>query len=244
MVSGAPVVVDGLAEKLSSAIGVLLIAALVVMTLTLALVFGPPLRLLPLALALAAAAIAFGLLSALGGSLTMASIAVLPILIGLAVDYAIQFQARFVEARASGSPAPRAAIEAGARGGPVIGTAAVATIAGFCVLLLSPIPMVRGFGVLLVLGVAIAFVLALTAGLALLSLTGRGRRPDPAPRDGARRPPARSGRRRGRRGRPPVRGPGGSAGGRSRSRSPRRAGCSRSASCSPPPAGSRARGPR
>ena len=30
----------------------------------------------------------------------MASIAVLPILIGLAVDYAIQFQARFGEARA------------------------------------------------------------------------------------------------------------------------------------------------
>ena len=60
VVSGAPVVVDGLAEKLSSAIGVLLIAALVVMTLTLALVFGPPARLLPLAIALAAAAIAFG----------------------------------------------------------------------------------------------------------------------------------------------------------------------------------------
>ena len=38
-----------------------------------------------------------------GGSLTMASIAVLPILIGLAVDYAIQFQARFDEAVASGA---------------------------------------------------------------------------------------------------------------------------------------------
>ncbi len=229
-------VVDGLAEKLSSAIGVLLIAALVVMTLTLALVFGPPARLLPLAIALAAAAIAFGLLSALGGSLTMASIAVLPILIGLAVDYAIQFQARFAEARASGSPAPRAAIEAGARGGPVIGTAAVATIAGFCVLLLSPIPMVRGFGVLLVLGVAIAFVLALTAGLALLSLLGApARRPRPA---AAASPGSR------RRRRPPVSGPGGSADGRSRSRSPRRAGCSPSASCWPRPDGSPARGPR
>ena len=94
----------------------------------------------------------------------MASIAVLPILIGLAVDYAIQFQARFVEARSSGSSPARAAVEAGARGGPVIGTAAVATMAGFCVLLLSPIPMVRGFGLLLVIGIAIAFVLALTAG--------------------------------------------------------------------------------
>ena len=174
VVSGAPVVVDGLAEKLSSATFVLLIAALVVMTLTLALVFRPPVRLLPLAVALIAAAITFGLLAAVGGSLTMASIAVLPILIGLAVDYAIQFQARFVEARASGSSPPRAAVEAGARGGPVIGTAAAATMAGFLVLLLSPIPMIRGFGVLLVVGIAISFVLALTAGLALLSLTRKG----------------------------------------------------------------------
>ena len=42
----------------------------------------------------------FGALSLAGGSLTMASIAVLPVLIGLAVDYAIQFQARFDEQRA------------------------------------------------------------------------------------------------------------------------------------------------
>jgi hypothetical protein len=172
VVSGAPVVVDGLADKLSSAIVVLLVAALVVMTLTLALIFGPPARLLPLAVALVAAALTFGLLAALGGSLTMASIAVLPILIGLAVDYAIQFQARFTEARASGSSPARAAVEAAARGGPVIATAAFATAAGFLVLLLSPIPMVRGFGVLLVAGIAIAFVVALTGGLALLSLTG------------------------------------------------------------------------
>ena len=38
----------------------------------------------------------------------MASIAVLPILIGLAVDYAIQFQARFDEARERGLLARRA----------------------------------------------------------------------------------------------------------------------------------------
>ena len=43
-------------------------------------------------------------------------------------------------------------------------------------LLLSPVPMVRGFGVLLVVGIAVAFVLALTAGTAALSLP---------PRDGA-----------------------------------------------------------
>ncbi len=173
VVSGAPVVVDGLSEELTDAILVLLIGALVVMTVTLALIFGPPARLLPLGVALVAAAVTFGLLAAFGGSLTMASIAVLPILIGLAVDYAIQFQARFNERRAEGSSPPRAAVEAAALGGPVIATAALATGAGFLVLLLSPIPMIRGFGVLLVVGVAVAFGIALTAGLALLSLTGR-----------------------------------------------------------------------
>ena len=187
VVSGVPVIFDGLASKLSSEILILLIVALAVMAITLALVFGPPLRLLPLALALAAAAVTFGLLALLGGSLTMASIAVLPVLTGLAVDYAIQFQARFTEALREGSSAPRAAVEAAARGGPVIATALLATAAGFAVLLLSPIPMIRSFGLLLVAGVAIAFVIAVTVGLAALSMTRRCRgtvlreslRPDP-----------------------------------------------------------------
>ncbi len=100
IVTGVPVVTEGLADAIQNSILVLLIAALLLMAATLALVFRSRLRLLPLALALAAAAMTFGALSLAGGSLTMASIAVLPVLIGLAVDYAIQFQARFDEALA------------------------------------------------------------------------------------------------------------------------------------------------
>ena len=88
-------VIDGLAGVLEDALRVLFAAALLVMALTLSVVFRSRLRLLPLILALAAAGITFGLLGAVGGSLTMASIAVLPVLIGLAVDYAIQLQARY-----------------------------------------------------------------------------------------------------------------------------------------------------
>ena len=69
------------------------------MALVLALVFRARLRLLPLLIALAAAAITFGALSAVGASLTMASIGVLPVLLGLAVDYAIQVQSRVLEER-------------------------------------------------------------------------------------------------------------------------------------------------
>lgn len=176
VVSGVPVVVEGLTAELEDETAILLAVALAVMALALTLVFGPPLRLLPLAVALSATALAFGGLSLFGGSLTMASLAVMPVLIGLAVDYAIQFQARFREALAS-RPAQRgaAAAEAAGRGGPVIATAGLATAAGFVVLLLSPIPLVRAFGLLLVLGIVVAFGVALTAGFAVLALAGSPR---------------------------------------------------------------------
>ena len=55
----------------------------------------------------------------------------------------------------------------------MIGAACVATIAGFAAFALSPSPLVRSFGLLLVVGVALAFVVALTGGLAALGLSGR-----------------------------------------------------------------------
>jgi uncharacterized protein len=181
IVSGVPVVADALANEVQNATIVLLIAALVIMAITLALVFRTRMRLLPLALALAAAGLTFGLLTLLGGSLTMASVAALPILIGLAVDYAIQFQARFEEASSSAEPDERAAMAA-AVGGPTIATAGLATATGFLVLLLSPIPMVRGFGVALIIGITFAFLLALTAGFAaLVEWHGRARPEDLPP---------------------------------------------------------------
>ena len=88
-------------------------------------------------------AMTIGLVALFGGSLTVGAIAMLPVLVGLAVDYAIQFQARFNEARAEGAP-PRPGGRGRRRGGgPVIGAACVATIAGFAVFALSPSPLVR-----------------------------------------------------------------------------------------------------
>jgi hydrophobe/amphiphile efflux-3 (HAE3) family protein len=188
IVTGVPVVAERLADAVQRSIFVLLGAAVLVMAATLALVFRTRLRLLPLALALAAAAMTFGALSLAGGSLTMASVAVLPVLIGLAVDYAIQFHARFDEEMARGRGASRrdAATAAAAAGGPTILTAGIATAVGFLVLLLSPVPMVRGFGALLVLGIGLALACALCAGFAALGrfggerTLGVGRRPTPA----------------------------------------------------------------
>jgi hydrophobe/amphiphile efflux-3 (HAE3) family protein len=161
VVSGAPVVVAGVADALKDALLVLFVIAVVLMALVLFLVFRSRWPLLPLGIALMSAAITFGLLALVGGSLTMASIAALPILIGLAVDYAIQFQARFDE---TGS-----AEKAAAAGGPTIGAACLATAVGLLALQLSPVPMVRGFGWVLVVGIAVAFATALTVGLGTLA---------------------------------------------------------------------------
>lgn len=179
VVSGAPVVIDGVSRALEDALLLLFAVAVAVMALVLLLVFRSRWRLLPLGIALTAAAFTFGLLALVGGSLTMASIAALPILIGLAVDYAIQFQARFDEA---------GSVERGAAlGGPTIAAACVATAVGFLALQLSPIPMVREFGWVLILGIGIAFILALTLGSAALSRLASVAQASPSP--GRTRPP-------------------------------------------------------
>ncbi|HEY1835184.1 MAG TPA: MMPL family transporter [Solirubrobacteraceae bacterium] len=196
-VTGEPVVVTDLTGSIASSIKLLLIAVLLVMAATLGLLFRGRPRLLPLALALLAAALTFGALSLAGSSLTVASIAVLPVLIGLAVDYAIQFQSRVeegveIQRTAGREPVVRVSIlHAAGAGAPAIVTAAAASAAGMLVLLLSPVPMVRGFGVLLVIGVALALLCTLLAGAAALAII-----PGPRPALTSARParPARAAR--------------------------------------------------
>jgi uncharacterized protein len=177
LLTGEPVIVAELTSSITHSIELLLIAVLLVMAATLGLIFlGSP-RLLPLALALLAAALTFGALSVVGASLTMASVAVLPVLVGLAVDYSIQFQSRVGEALEQDPPegGERAAsiAHAAAAGAPTIATAGAASAAAMLVLLLSPVPMVRGFGLLLVVGVTIALACALSVGAAALALGPR-----------------------------------------------------------------------
>ncbi|MGH2901970.1 MAG: MMPL family transporter, partial [Solirubrobacteraceae bacterium] len=177
LVTGEPVIVADLTGEIAHSIELLLLAVVLVMALTLSLIFRGRPRLLPLGVALLAAALTFGALSVVGASLTVASIAVLPVLVGLAVDYAIQFQSRVEEAFNEETHPPedaRAAIaRAAVAGAPTIATAGIASIGAMLVLLLSPVPMVRGFGLLLVAGVVIAFLCALTAGSAVLVLAER-----------------------------------------------------------------------
>ena len=82
-VTGVPVLAEDLSDALAGSVARLLLVAVVVMAGVLALVFRRRLRLVPLAVALGAVALTFGLMALVGAPLTMASIAVLPVLLGL-----------------------------------------------------------------------------------------------------------------------------------------------------------------
>lgn len=177
-VTGAPVVVEQLSRSISRSTLVLLLGAVLIMALALLLVFHARMRLLPLLVALCATAITFGAMSLLDVPLTMASIAVIPVLIGLAVDYAIQLQSRLQE---QDTGLHEAVARVAREGAPTIAIAACATAAGFLVLALSPVPMVRGFGLLLVAGIVVALLCALTLGVAAQALAERREPRGPAP---------------------------------------------------------------
>lgn len=188
-VTGAPALVAGVEDAITSAVRILLVVALLLMALTLYFVFPVELRMLPLALAMLAVALTFGLLGATGTGLGVGAIAVLPVLIGLAVDYAIQFQYRIDRERRNDDDGAAAAqqafasdaagpVERGARNGAVpVFAAALATLAALAALALSPIPLVRGFGALLAVGVVLALILVITTGFAVLAWAGGGERP-------------------------------------------------------------------
>jgi hydrophobe/amphiphile efflux-3 (HAE3) family protein len=190
LMTGEPVILSELGSSITHSIVLLLIGAMLVMALMLGLVFRGAPRLLPLAIALISTAITFGGLAASGAQLSVGEVAVLPVLIGLAVDYAIQLQSRMQEALAEGGLDVRSAVIAAARsGGPAIAAAAAASAGAMLVLELSPVPMVRDFALLLVIGLAVALLCAVTVGSAAIALIwgerGVGRRAA-GPRTGGR----------------------------------------------------------
>lgn len=172
LVSGAPVVVDAVAGELQNSLIVLLCVAVALMAIVLPLVLRSRAPLLPGAVALSAAVTTFGVYGLFGGRLTIAALAVLPILIGLAVDYTIQTQSRFDEFSMDGDPELSAG-DAAYSGAPTLAGACLATAVGFAMLAFSPTPMVRGFGLILAVGVTVAFAWALIVGSAALVLRER-----------------------------------------------------------------------
>jgi hydrophobe/amphiphile efflux-3 (HAE3) family protein len=168
-VAGTPLVAAGITDELSSELLRLAPVVIVAMVLALLVALGPARRPLHLLIPAFGAVLLTGALSwPLGLGLTPATVAALPVILGLGVDYAVQLQARYWSERAAGAVPATAALAAARVLGPTLLLAGGAMAAGFLALTLSSVPLVDRLGETLAIGVGCCLVTVLLFGPPLL----------------------------------------------------------------------------
>jgi hydrophobe/amphiphile efflux-3 (HAE3) family protein len=182
--TGAPALLKDINDYLMGGMAVLGAIAVVVMIVVLSLAFRVRWRLVPLLVMALGVVWTFGVLGYSGFRLSIVTIAGLPILIGLGVEFAIQVQNRIEEEIVlEQDPDLRRApfTETLVKIGPALLVATVAAVIACLALEASLTPMIRDFGVLLAVGILFVFFAALVVPTAVLAVR-EGRRPTTEPR--------------------------------------------------------------
>jgi predicted RND superfamily exporter protein len=96
-ITGKPVLDIALRTEMRSSMQKMVLSALILMIVIVSVVFKVRWRLLPLAINFGAVVATMGLMGHIGIPMTMVSMAAFPILIGLGIDYSIQFHNRYEE---------------------------------------------------------------------------------------------------------------------------------------------------
>jgi len=160
-VSGTPAFSKEMGEAMGAEMGTLILVAMIFMTIAVMLLFSHVrYRLLPIGVVAVGLILTFGFMGIFGIPVSMVVIAAFPVLIGVGIDYAIQFQARFDE-EARHSPLPEAVWTTITQMGPSILIAMTATALGFIAMFFTPVPMIADFGKVCAIGVASCYVAAL-----------------------------------------------------------------------------------
>lgn len=97
LVSGKPVLNYDIKSSMMNSMKTMMMISGIIMIIVLLVLFPVPFRLLPLAIVLIAVVSTIGIMGLVGIPLTMVSMAVFPVLIGLGIDYSIQFHNRYME---------------------------------------------------------------------------------------------------------------------------------------------------
>ncbi|MFT9115556.1 MAG: MMPL family transporter [Sporolactobacillus sp.] len=172
-IAGPSAVLGRLVPLMIRTIARVMFLSLVVMLLILHFVFHVRRRLLTIGFVLIGTVCTFGLMGWCHMPITLATIAALPIIIGLGTDFGVQFQTRYEEGYCRHRSATEAVNQALGHMGPTIGLAVFVMTLSFLTLLFSKAPMMQQFGVTLALGVLICYTLALLPLPALLRLLDR-----------------------------------------------------------------------
>jgi len=119
----------------------------------------------------------FGTVLLIGIQPNILYIAVIPLVVGLGIDYAVHLQRRYEEEVVGGSSVPDALKRTIATVGGALGLAAFTTIAAFLSNLTSSITPIQEFGFVCALGIGYAYIIALTFYTSCRYLMDRGRPP-------------------------------------------------------------------
>ncbi|AKB84477.1 transporter, RND superfamily [Methanococcoides methylutens MM1] len=169
VVTGDPAFMVSMNNAMMSSMGVLLGLSVVLMIVVLFLVFGHVRwRLMPLAIVLLGIIYTFGAMGYLEIPLSMVSMAAFPVLIGLGIDYAIQFHNRIEEELERGESPAEAVVDTIKHTGPAVLIALIITALGFFSLLTSSVPMIQDFAKLLLIGIVMCFLASLFVGVTVI----------------------------------------------------------------------------
>lgn len=169
VVSGDAALRDAMEAEMNESMGILLILSGVLMIVALLLVFRHVhLSLLPLPIVLLGIIWTFGIMGFLQIPMTMVSMAAFPVLIGLGIDYAIQFHNRLSEEFQSSKSAAIAVINTVSHVAPAVLIALTITATGFVSLFSSTVPMINDFGLLCLIGIVMCYLSSMFVGVTIL----------------------------------------------------------------------------
>jgi hydrophobe/amphiphile efflux-3 (HAE3) family protein len=160
-VSGSAAFSEQMKTEMGSSMGVLIGSAMVLMVIVLGILFAyASHRFLPVLFVGIGLTTAMGFMGLAGIQLNMAVLGAFPVMIGLGIDYGIQFHARLDEEARKGSLDKAVSVTV-TRTGPAVMYAMLATCMGFIAMFISTVPMIRSFGLVAMIGVMSCYVISL-----------------------------------------------------------------------------------
>ncbi|MDR0438936.1 MAG: MMPL family transporter, partial [Methanocalculaceae archaeon] len=148
--------------NLGSTMIILLIAAIVLMMLACQFLFNHVrFPLLSIVSVFTGLILTFGLMGIVDLPFSMTTIGALPILLGIGVDYAIQFHSRLDDEMRNNHALPEAIKFAVSKTGAAVLYAMVVSAFGFMAMMFSTLPDIRQFGLTAILGIICCYISAL-----------------------------------------------------------------------------------
>lgn len=170
-VTGTPALMIAIVDEMNKSNGQILGLAGILMIVALLLVFRHvKWPLMPIPVVFLGIMWTFGAMGFFHIPMTIVSFSAFPLLIGIGIDYAIQFHNRIDEEFNKGVPPVQAAITTVNHVAIPVIIALTVTVAGFIALLSSSVPMIRDFGILCIIGLFMCYLSALFVGMTALYL--------------------------------------------------------------------------